>query len=359
MIAPLTFVGDTEARPGGRKEGMMRAFLSAVLVIGWLSSVAAQTPAAAPKKKIMFGIQTGQQDVTYQDIVTIWKTAEDLGFDSAWDYDHFTPIRGDINGPGLEGWTLLAALAAHTSKIRIGTLVTGNTYRNPALLAKMATTVDIISGGRLYLGIGAAWFEPEHIAYGFPFYTAKERAERLGEALEVITKLWTADHPSFAGKYYTLKNAPFNPPNVQQPHPPIVVGGKGKKWIMPLVARYADAWNAPIGLTPKGIRTRMDIVHKECERIGRTPCDIEVQAFMVLYKITDVPLVGDAIRLGARVMENKRVARSVLAGSPKDITEQIQPYVDAGVTHVIMNIQPPYDPKLLERFAHEVMPNFQ
>ena len=338
----------------------MRAFFSALLVIGVFSGAAAQTPpAAAPKKKIMFGIQTGQQDVTYQDIVTIWKEAESLGFDSAWDYDHLAPIRGDINGPGLEGWTLLAALAAHTTKLRIGTLVTGNTYRNPALLAKMATTVDIISGGRLSLGIGAAWFEPEHIAYGFPFYTAKERADRLAESLEVITKLWTTDHPSFDGKYYTLKNAPYNPPNVQKPHPPIVIGGKGKKWIMPLVARYADAWNVPIGVSPQGIKNRMEIVRQECQRIGRTPCDIEVQAFMVLYSITDVPFAGSAIRLGARFLENKRVAGSILAGSPKEITERIRTYVDAGATHIIMNIQPPYDPKLLRRFVDEVMPNFR
>ena len=337
----------------------MRACLSALVVIGFISGAAAQTPPEAPKKKILFGIQTGQQDVTYQDIVAIWKAAEEMGFDSAWDFDHFAPIRGDINGPCLEGWTLLAALAAHTTKIRIGTLVTGNTYRNPALLAKMATTVDIISGGRLYLGIGAAWFEPEHIAYGFPFYSAKERTERLGEALDVITKLWTADHPSLDGRFYTLKNAPFNPPNVQRPHPPIVIGGKGKKWIMPLVAKYADAWNVPIGVSPQGIKNRLDIIHKECERIGRKPCDIEVQAFLVLYNITDVPLVGDAIRLGARVLENKRTARAVLAGTPSDIAEQIRAYVDAGATHIVMNIQPPYDPKLLRRFADEVMPKFR
>jgi F420-dependent oxidoreductase-like protein len=337
----------------------MRLLLSAVLIVGLVSGAAAQTPPAAPKKKILFGIQTGQQDVTYQEIVAIWKEAEALGFDSAWNFDHFAPIRGDINNPCLEGWTLLAALAAHTTKMRIGTLVTGNTYRNPALLAKMATTVDQISGGRVYLGIGAAWFEQEHLAYGFPFYTAKERADRLGEALEVITKLWTADHPSFDGKFYTLKNAPFNPPNLQQPHPPIVIGGKGKKWIMPLVGRYADAWNVPIGVSPKGMKERMEIVRAECQRAGRTSCDIEVQAFMVLYNISDVPLVGSAIRLGARFLENKRVARSILAGSPNEITEQIRAYVDAGATHIIMNLQPPYDPKLLRRFAEEVIPNFR
>lgn len=340
----------------------MRAFLSTLLVIGVVSGAAAQTPVStplAPHKKILFGIQTGQQDVTYQDIVAIWKEAEALGFDSAWDFDHFAPIRGDINGPCLENWTLLAALAAHTTKLRIGTLVNGNTYRNPALLAKMATTVDIISGGRLSLGIGAAWFEPEHMAYGFPFYTPKERADRLAESLEVITKLWTTDHPSFAGKYYTLKNAPYNPPNIQTPHPPIVIGGKGKKWIMPLVAKYADAWNVPIGVSPQGIKNRMDIVRRECQRIGRTPCDIEVQAFMVLYSISDVPLAGSAIRLGARLIENKRVAGSVLAGSPQEISERIRAYVDAGATHIIMNIQPPYNPELLRRFAKEVMPNFR
>ena len=337
----------------------MRATLVGLLLMTLLARAGAQTPAGAPAKKILFGIQTGQQDVTYQDLLQIWKEAEALGFDSAWDFDHFMPIRGDKNGPCLEGWTLLSALAAQTSKIRIGTLVTGNTYRNPALLAKMATTVDQISNGRLYLGIGAAWFEPEHIANGFPFYSAKDRADRLGEALEVITKLWTVDHPTYSGSYYLLSDAPFNPPNVQKPHPPIVIGGKGKKWIMPLVAKYADGWNVPIGVSPAGIKSRMQIVHNECQRIGRTPCDPEISVFMVLYSITDVPLAGPLTRLGARVLEGKGIARSVLTGSPKEITEQIRAYVDAGATHIIMNIQPPYKPELLQRFAKEVMPNFR
>jgi F420-dependent oxidoreductase-like protein len=337
----------------------MRTILAVGLACTLAGAAVAQEPTAAPAARIKFGIQTGQQDVTYQDVLAIWRVAEALGFDSAWDFDHLIPIRGDQDGPCLENWTLLSALATQTSRIRIGTLVNGNTYRNPALLAKMATTLDQISGGRFELGLGAAWFEPEHLAYGFPFYNPKERADRLAEALQVITSLWNNDHPSFSGQYYSLKHAPFSPKNVQQPHPPIVVGGKGKKWIMPLVARYADAWNVPIGVTPKGIQNRREIIRAECARIGRTPCDIEVQVFLVLYSVTDVPLAGGVVRLGARVIEDKRVAQSILVGSASQITEQIRTYVDAGATHIIMNIQPPYDPDLLRRFATEVMPNFR
>lgn len=338
----------------------MRRLLVLVLTLVLPATLAgAETPGAAAPARIKFGIQTGQQDVRYQDLVAIWKEAESLGFDSAWNFDHFIPIRGDRDGPCLEAWTTLAALAAETSRIRIGTLVNGNTYRNPALLAKMATTVDHISNGRLELGLGAAWFEPEHRAYGFPFFTARERAERLDEALQVITKLWGDDHPSFNGRYYWLHEAPFSPKNVQQPHPPIVIGGQGKQWIMPLVARYANAWNVPIGVTPKGIEARREIIRNECARIGRTPCDIEVQVFLVLYSITDVPFAGGAIRLGARLIEDKRVAQSILVGSSAQIADQIRTYVNAGATHIIMNIQPPYDPALLRRFAAEVMPQFR
>jgi F420-dependent oxidoreductase-like protein len=333
---------------------------SMLLALLLLASTAVAQPAAPAAKRIRFGIQTTPQDFTYDQLVTIWKDADAAGYDSAWVFDHLIPILGaDTDGPCLEGWTLLAALAAETEKIRIGVLVTGNTYRNPALLAKMATTVDHISKGRLDLGIGAAWFQLEHEAYGFPFHTAKGRAERLDEALQVIKKLWTEDHPSFAGKFYTLKDAPFAPKPVQRPHPPIVIGGQGEKWIMPLVGRYADGWNAPIGLTPEDIGKRVAIVREECRAAGRASCDVEVSAFLVLYSITNVPLAGPVLRLGARMIAGDRVQRSLLAGSPDDIRAKIQTYVDVGVTHIIMNVQPPYDPSLLRRFAAEVMPKFR
>jgi alkanesulfonate monooxygenase SsuD/methylene tetrahydromethanopterin reductase-like flavin-dependent oxidoreductase (luciferase family) len=243
--------------------------------------------------------------------------------------------------------------------MRIGILVTGNTYRNPALLAKMATTVDHLSHGRLNLGIGAGWFEREHVAYGFHFGTAKERAARLEEALQVITKLWSEKHPSFSGTYYRLEKAPFAPGNVHQPRPPIVIGGQGKQWIVPLVARYGDAWNALPQIDPDGIRERRRIIAAECARIGRVPCPAEVSVMLPLVAITSIPLAGPVVRLGARAVVDKDTARSILADSPDAIAERITAYADAGVTEVILSLRPPFDRDLLRRFAAEVMPRFR
>src|SRR5437867_5241697 len=195
-----------------------------------LAALLATLPAVADERPphVRFGIQTPNQNVSWDDLLATWKEADALGFDSAWMFDHFIPIFGNQDGPCLEGWTALAALAAETTRIRLGVLVTGNTYRNPVLLAKMATTVDQISHGRLILGIGAGWFDYEHTAYGFPFGTPKERARKLEEALQVITKLWGEDHPSFKGKYYAMEKAPYARPNVQKLHSPIVIGGQGE-----------------------------------------------------------------------------------------------------------------------------------
>jgi F420-dependent oxidoreductase-like protein len=308
---------------------------------------------------VRFGIQTPNQNTTWDDLLATWKEAEALGFDSAWVYDHFIPIYGNQDGPCLEGWTALAALAAATSRMRIGVMVTGNTYRNPALLAKMATTVDHVSHGRLVLGIGAGWFDRDHTAYGFAFDTPRIRARKLAEGLKVITSLWTEDHPSFTGKYYSLDKAPFAPPNVQKPHPPIIIGGQGKRWIVPLVARYADGWNAVSGVSPDGIRERRKIIEEECRRLGRAPCPAEVSALLPLIAITDIPLAGPAIRLGARAVVRKEIARSILAGSPSSIRDRIHEYTEAGVTEVILSLRAPFDRELLRRFAKDIMPAFR
>jgi F420-dependent oxidoreductase-like protein len=332
----------------------MRALLPSAVVFVVLFAV---LPARADEPgQLRFGIQTPNQNTTWEELRDTWKEAEALGFHSAWLFDHFAPIFGDVDEPCLEGWTTLAALAAETERLRIGLLVTGNTYRNPALVAKMATTVDRISNGRVILGIGAGWFEREHQAYGFPFGTAKERAERLDEALAVITKLWTEDHPSFRGKYYTLDKAPFAPKNVQKPHPPIVIGGQGKQWIVPLVGRYADGLNALPDVDPDGLRERRKIIADECARIRRTPCPTDVSIMLPLVAITKIPLAGPVVRLGARAVVRKEVARSILADSPDAIAERLQRYVDAGANEVILSLRPPFDREMLRRFSTEVIP---
>lgn len=320
-----------------------------------LALLPARSLAALP---IAFGVQMAP-DMPYDEVVAAWKHVEELGYDSIWLNDHFTPVMGNADQPQYEAWTLLAALARQTKRARIGILVSGNTYRNPALLAKEAVTVDHASGGRLSLGIGAGWHEPEHVAYGFEFYTEEERAARLGEALEVITRLFRGGHPTFTGKYYQLADAPFAPAPLQKPYPPMVVGGQGKKWIMPIVAKYADEWNVPVGVSPDGVRKRLELLRAECERIGRSPCVRDVSVFLALANLSSIPLAGPATRLGARAIVGKKVARSVLAGSPAEVEARIREYVDAGATSVIITTRPGYKPALLKQFSEEVVPHFR
>jgi F420-dependent oxidoreductase-like protein len=344
-------------RAGGTLLVLLALLLAAPARPGRAASPAAAAPVDA--RRVRFGIQTPNQNTSWDDLRATWKEAEALGFDSAWLYDHFMPIFADGDGPCLEGWTTLAALAAETSRMRIGLLVTGNTYRNPALVAKMATTVDHISRGRLVLGMGAGWHEREHRAYGFPFGTARERAERLEEALQVIHKLWSEDRPTYEGKYYRLEDAPFAPGNVQRPHPPIVIGGQGKEWIVPLVARWGDGWNAVTGVTPDGIRERRAIIEAECARIGRSPCPADVSVLIPLVAITRIPLAGPAVRLGARALVRREVAQAVLADGPGAIRNRLRAYVDAGANEIILNLRPPYDRDLLREFAQEIFPAFR
>ena len=216
--------------------GLFTLCCLAVATVSAAQSAASKS--AAPRHPIRFGLQAAQQQITVAELKEVWKEAEALGFDTLWVHDHLLASVGPPEGSELEAWTLLAAMAAETSKVKIGAMVSSNTFRHPAILAKMATTVDLLSNGRLVLGIGAGWFEREHQAYGVPFSSVKDRAKALGESLEVITKLWTANPTaSFKGEYYTLVDAPFMPKPAQKPHPPIMIGGIGEKRILPLVAK--------------------------------------------------------------------------------------------------------------------------
>ncbi|GIW40998.1 MAG: LLM class F420-dependent oxidoreductase [Candidatus Binatia bacterium] len=314
---------------------------------------------ANPVAGVEFGVQLAPEKLDYDSLRRAFQLVERLGYESVWLNDHFLPLQGDEDDPHFETWTLLPALGKATQKIRVGVLVSGNTYRHPAVLAKMAATVDHILGGRLEFGIGAGWAEREHRAYGIPFYTARERAERLGEALETILRLWTRDRADFRGRYYRLEDAPFAPKPLQRPHPPIVVGGQGRKWILPLVARYADEWNVPVGIDPEGIRARKEILHAECQRVGRTPCVERISVMLPLVHMSGLPLAEPLTRLYARTFYSEGVARSLLAGSPESIRERIRAYVDAGVTRIVVTTRPRFAPELLERFAREVVPAFR
>src|SRR5215813_9324193 len=209
----------------------MGAAAAAISVARGAPALAQERPPAA--RKLRFGVQPRPEHVSWADLARAFHEADDLGLDSAFTFDHFMPIDGRP-GPCLEGWTSLAALAAKTDRIKVGALVTGNGYRHPALLAKMAATVDQVSNGRLILGMGAGWFEAEFTAYGIPFYTASERAKRLVEAVRVVTALSSQERATYAGKFYQLKDAPFDPPFVQRPHAPILIGGMGPKVVQPL-----------------------------------------------------------------------------------------------------------------------------
>ena len=245
--------------------------------------------------RLSFGIKTAPQHTTYADVLRTWQEADDLPiFEHAWDFDHFMPLGADPTGPCLEGWTLLAALAAQTTRIRVGVMVTGNTYRHPAVLANMGATVDIISGGRLDFGLGAGWNELEHSAYGIPLYAPGERIRRLGEACEVIRRMWTEEAPDFAGRYYQLKGARCEPKPIQKPYPPFVIGGGGEQLTLRVTAEYADIWNYGGG-TPEEFIHKSQVLDEHCRAIGRNPASI-IRSVQVGTDPADLPGVRERLR---------------------------------------------------------------
>lgn len=280
--------------------------------------------------KLRFGIKTAQQFTTYEDILRVWTEADSIpGIEHAWAFDHFIPLGPDPSGPQLEGWTLLGALAARTERLRLGLMVTGNIYRHPAVLANMATTVDIISQGRLDFGIGAGWNELECSMYGIEFYTTGERIRRLGEACEVIKLLWTQTVANFDGKYYHLKDARCEPKPVQKPYPPFVIGGSGEQLTLRIVAQYASVWNF-VGGDVETFRHKNEVLDGHCATIGRDSRTIE-----------------------------RSIQWPINYNNMDEVRDDIRPYIEAGASHIILNLRAPYPERIVHTLAEEIVAPLQ
>ncbi len=248
---------------------------------------------------LRFGIKSGGQDTTIGDLQAVWRIADEAGFDHAWVFDHLAAIgAGGPDRPVFEGWSLQAAIAASTRNVRLGCLVTGNTYRNPALLAKIAVTVDHLSTGRLEFGIGAAWAEVEHRMYGIE--GLDHRVGRLSESLQILRSLWTQPSTTFDGRYYRMHDAICNPKPIQQPHPPIWIGAGGDRTLA-LTARHADVWNASGGSRPEELAKLSARLNDACGRVGRDPATLR-RSVQYSWNGSDqselVDMAGERVRLG-------------------------------------------------------------
>jgi alkanesulfonate monooxygenase SsuD/methylene tetrahydromethanopterin reductase-like flavin-dependent oxidoreductase (luciferase family) len=287
------------------------------------------------RKHVSFGIKTSQSNITYAEILRAWREADAIPvFEHAWLWDHMIPLRGPANSAALEAWTLLAALAAQTERIRLGIMVTGNRTRRPAVLAKMAATVDIIAGGRLDFGIGAggtavsdpaalAIVHREFDAYGIEVVRPSEAIVALGEACTIAKRLWDEDEPfDFDGRAYQLKGAICEPKPVQRPHPPIVIGASGEQLALRVVAEHADIWNCPTAGDIADFSHKSAVLDEHCAAIGRDPAEI-VRSVQLLVAAEDSP------------------TRPHIKG-PAGTRELLLGFIEAGARHLVLAPLPPY-----------------
>ena len=309
-----------------------------------------------------FGIFTSLMAQTWLSVSALWRHFEASGWDIACLSDHFMPNTKDREGAVLECWSTLAALAATVPRMRIGTIVLGNTYRHPAVLAKMAAQVDIISNGRLLLGMGAGWQQSEHDAYGIPFYTLRERLERLDETCEVLRSLWTQRRSNFKGRYYQLSDAPLEPKPAQKPHPELMIGGAGERVTLRIVAKHADHWNVWGG--PRVLARKNAILEEHCVKVGRNSKEIirsVNMALLITDNQADIERLAQTIasRLGAHVADARDTC---LAGTPDQIREQLNQLKAAGATTLFIPTMFRPVSELghdLDTFITEIAPDFR
>ncbi len=305
---------------------------------------------------IRFGIQTGQQNVAWNDLLSLWQKADGWGYDSLWAFDHFYPIYVDPEGDCFEGWTLLSALAQATSRARIGHMVNGNTYRHPCVTAKMAATLDHICGGRLNMGIGAGWFELEHENFGIDFKSVVGRLEALEEALRIITGMFTQEKTTVHGTHYTVTDAMGNPKPLQDGGPPIMIGGSGKKILLRIVAQYADQWNS--SGSAEHMAELIDIIKEHGDTVGRDTDQIEKTVMMPLVYNAPEPRVEFWCNMIASMQETTpdQARTRMMAGSKQECLDTIERYTNAGVTHFIFMQPAPYFLDEIQGFAEDVIP---
>ncbi|HEV3367470.1 MAG TPA: LLM class flavin-dependent oxidoreductase [Acidimicrobiales bacterium] len=305
-----------------------------------------------------FGVYVPQVSFTYPQMLERARVAEGVGFDSLWLYDHlYSPGQPEL--ASLEGWTLASYLLAQTTRLRVGHLVLCNNFRHPALLAKMATTLDVLSGGRLELGIGSGSVKAEHVQSGMPWGAFPERSDRLAETLEILTRMFTQATTTFTGRHYQVTDLPNLPAPVQTPHPPIHIGGIGPLRTLPLVARYADVWNIPTyGLA--GWEASKDRLEEECARIGRDPVTIRRSHEAVLVLAPDQSSLRTARAAAERRYggEGWGLEAGGYVGTPSMVRDRIAQLVDKGISLFVFFTHDRADPRTLELFAETVMSEF-
>jgi alkanesulfonate monooxygenase SsuD/methylene tetrahydromethanopterin reductase-like flavin-dependent oxidoreductase (luciferase family) len=301
------------------------------------------------------GVYLPQMGFTYDQILHRAQRCDQLGIDSLWLYDHlYGPGAPDY--PSMEAWTLATALLSRTERIQVGHMVLCNQFRHPAVLAKMATTLDQISAGRLRLGIGSGSIEDEHDRMGLPWGTFRERSERLGETLEILHQAFSNEVIDFTGKHFTVRDMPVKPGPVQQPRPPIVVGGVGEKYTLPLVARYADVWNVPTYALGE-LEHKVSVLRSICDEIGRDPSSIVLSVEAVMALAAD-----DASLPAVRSLAEKRfgvpafgLKEGGLIGTPPAIVDRLNELRELGFGQIVLFTHDRGSDETLDLLASQVI----
>ncbi|HVC44962.1 MAG TPA: TIGR03560 family F420-dependent LLM class oxidoreductase [Candidatus Binataceae bacterium] len=299
-----------------------------------------------------FGIFSPQAGMSFKAIADRATQAEQLGYHSLWFVDHFWN-RGIPDADCLESMALMSGVAARTEKLRIGTLVLCNSFRNPALLAKALTTIDHVSGGRLEIGLGAGWMDEEYRGYGYEFPTMGARLRQLEEGLKILKLLFGEKRASFAGRYFKLDDAINNPKPIQRPHPPITIGGSGEKVMLRIVAQYADRWNCPAGY--KSFSDKLDVLKAHCTAVGRDIKSINISEQLLVCLGASEAEVEEKWKMAGRL---KPFSITGIKGTPPQIVEQLRARVAQGITFFTIMFGDFGPPRTLDLFAREVMPAF-